>query len=129
MKRKFRLTIVALALLTIGFASGQLFQHGKSGYHYEVSETKNYESPMGLIRWSYVFEFVGMPFIDTGTTILEIDGKTIYKAKRPFQESTPFAKNVKATQDHITWDDGEYLFDLTLRRMKTDKTKPPLTAP
>ncbi len=59
-----------------------------------------------------------MPFLDSGTSILEFDGRTIYKAKRAFQESSPYARNITAAQDGIAWDDGEYHFDLTIKRMK-----------
>jgi hypothetical protein len=60
-----------------------------------------------------------MPFLDSGTTILEVDGRTIYKAERGFQEGSPFARNIFTAQDSISWDDGEYQFDLTIKRMKT----------
>lgn len=120
MNRKFTLTLIGLASLAIGFASGRFVQHGRSGYHYEVRDTKNYDSPMGPVRWSRVTESVGMPFLDTGTTILEFEGRTIYKARRGFQESTPYARNIHASQDRISWDDGDFHFDLNLRRMKID---------
>jgi hypothetical protein len=129
MKRKFTPVIVGLVLLAIGFASGFLVSYINSGYHYEVIDTKNYKSPMGSIQWSSVTESVGWSFLDPGTTILEIEGRTIYKAKRYFQENVPVAKNVSTSNDHITWDDGEYLFDLTLRRMNTDESEQPLSAP
>ena len=119
MKCPLIFAFVALALLATGFVSGRFFQHAQSGYHYEVRDTKEYASPVGLVRWSYVTEYVGISFLDPGTTILEIDGRTIYKAKRAFQETTPFARNVNVSQNKISWDDGEFSFDLTLHRMKT----------
>lgn len=97
MKRKIILAVIAIALLATGFGVGCYVQHSRSGYHYEVIENKNFDSPVGPIRWSYVTESVGMPFLDSGTTILEFDGKIIYKAKRSFQESSPYARNIKAT--------------------------------
>ena len=121
MKRKIILAVIGLALLAAAFFAGRFVQHGNSGYHYEVRDTKDYDSPVGPIRWSYVTESVGIPFLDPGTTILEVDGRTIYKAKRGFQESSPYARNISATQDGIAWDDGDYRFDLTIHRMKTGK--------
>ena len=119
MKRKIILAVIGLALLAAAFFAGRFVQHSNSGYHYEVRDTKDYDSPAGPIRWSYVIESVGIPFLDPGTTILEVDGRTIYKAKRAFQESSPYARNISATQDGIAWDDGEFRYDLKIHRMKT----------
>ena len=118
MKRKITLAIIGLALLAVGFVGGRFVQHSQSGYHYEVRDTKDYDSPVGPIRWSYVTESVGMPFLDSGTTILELDGRMIYKAKRSFQESSPYARNIRATQEGVAWDDGDFLFDLAMHKMK-----------
>jgi hypothetical protein len=118
MKRKIILTLIGLALLSAGFGVGRFVQHSKSGYHHEVRDSKYYESPVGPIRWSYVTESVGKPFLDPGTTILEVDGRTIYKSKRAFQESGPYARNIAATPDGIAWEDGDFRFDLKIDRMK-----------
>ena len=119
MKRKITIAAISLALLAIGFGSGLLVQHMRTGYHYEVRDTKEYSSSVGPVRWSHVTESVGMPFLDSGTTILEVDGRTIYKAERAFQESSPYARNITTAQDRIAWDDGDFHFDLTIKRMKT----------
>jgi hypothetical protein len=119
MKPKITLAIIGLALLAVGFVSGRLVQHNKSGYHYEVKDTKAYDTSVGPVRWSYVTESVGMPFLDTGTTVLELDGRTIYKAKRSFQESSPYARDISVTPNGIAWDDGDFRFDLTIHRTKT----------
>lgn len=119
MKRKIILAAIGLALFAIGLAAGRFIQHNKSGYHFEVRDTKDYDSPVGPIRWSHVTESVGTPFLDPGTTILEIDDRIIYKAKRAFQESSPYARNISATPDGIAWDDGDFRFDLKIHRMKT----------
>lgn len=124
MKRKFVYILVGLVLLAIGFASGCFIQQSRSGYHYDVRDTKDYDSPMGLVRWSYVTESIGTAFLDPGTTTLEIDGRTIYKAKRGFQESAPYARNITTSKDRIQWEDGDFRFDLTLQRMKTDEQNP-----
>ena len=118
MKRKITMATIVLALLVIGFAIGLFVQHNRCGYHYEVRDTKEFSSPVGPVRWSYVSESVGMPFLDSGTTIIEVDGRTIYKAERAFQESSPYARNIIAAQDGIAWDDGDYQYNLTMKRMK-----------
>lgn len=125
MKRKSAYTLVGLALLSIGFASGRFVEQCHSGYHYDIRDTKDFDSPMGLVRWSYVTESIGTPFLDPGTTTLEIDGRTIYKAKRDFQESAPYAKNITTSKDRISWDDGDFHFDLTLQRLKAADQNPP----
>ena len=131
MKRKITLAVIGLASMAVGFLAGRLVQHNKSGYHFEVRDTKNYDTSVGPIRWSYVTESIGMPFLDTGTTVLELEGRTIYKAKRAFQESSPYAKNISTNQNGIAWDDGDFQFHLTIHRLKTgehgggdDRNKP-----
>jgi hypothetical protein len=124
MKRKILLAAIGLSISVASFVAGRAFQHNKSGYHYEVKETKDFSSPVGPVRWSYVSESVGMPFLDPGTTIIEVDGRMIYKAKRAFQQSSPYARNISATQDGIAWDDGEYQFDLRLQKMKSVESSP-----
>ncbi len=119
MKRKITLAIIGLALLAVGFLAGRFVQHSKSGYRCDVLAIKEYDTSVGPVRWSHVTESVGMPFLDTGTTVLEYDGRTIYKAKRSFQESSPYANNISPTPDGIGWDDGDYRFELSIHRMKT----------
>lgn len=113
------MVIVSLTLLMLGFMGGLIFQHYRTGYHYKVKETKEYHSPNGPVQWSYVTESVGSPFLDPGTTILEVDGRTIYKAERVFQESSPYARNIIIDEDEIKWDDGDYQYNLTIKKEKT----------
>lgn len=116
MRRKLTLTAIGLALVAFGFGSGVIIQHTRSGFHYEVRDTEEYSSPVGPVRWSYVTESVGISLLDPGTTILEFDDRTIYKAKRGFQESSPYARNVIPTENGIAWEDGDYHFNLTITR-------------
>jgi hypothetical protein len=118
MKRKIILAVFGLVLSVAGFGVGRLVQHSQSGFHYKVRDTKDYDTSVGPIRWSYVTESVGIPLLDPGTTILEFDHRTIYKAKRAFQESSPYARNISATQDGIAWEDGDFRFDLRIERLK-----------
>ncbi len=113
--------VFGLALLGVGFVAGRFIERIGSGYHYEVRETKVYDSSLGEVRWSYVSESVGMLLIDTGTTIIEFDGRTIYKARRAWQESAPYARNIATTQGHISWEDGDYRYDLAVQKITPDQ--------
>lgn len=116
MKRVFIQLALGALLLIVGFVGGRLFQHFKSGYHYAVRAEKEYESPLGLVKWSYVTESIGLPFLDPGTTIIKLEDRTIYKAQRGFQESVPYAQNITATENTIAWDDGEFEFHLVIEK-------------
>ncbi|MCB1078991.1 MAG: hypothetical protein KDM64_14310 [Verrucomicrobiae bacterium] len=95
-----------------------MIHHFLFGYRYQVRESKDYETPFGPVRWSYVTESVGLPILDPGTTVIELDGRTIFKAKRGFQEASPFAKNLTINGDQIFWEDGDYAFTLSLRKLE-----------
>jgi hypothetical protein len=125
MKKPVALTLVCVALVTTGFVAGRVFQHLRSGYHYEVRKENIYSWKTGEIRWRYVTESIGLPLLDPGTTILEFDGRTIYKAKRGFQESVPFADNVKTGDNVVEWDDGKYRFRLNVEPLPA---QPPFPA-
>jgi hypothetical protein len=114
MKRFLIYSTVGVALVLAGFFAGRLYQHLKSGYHFEIRDEKTYQSSLGKIEWSYVTESVGMPFLDSGTTIINFQGRTIFKAQRIFQESYPYAENIQVTNGSIVWDDGELKYHLTV---------------
>ena len=117
--------VPGVLILIVGFLAGRLFQHSKSGYHFEIRDEKKFESPLGTFRWRYITESVGTELIDPGTTVLEFEDKTIYKAKRYWQEGVPFAGNIKAKGNSVDWNDGEYRFHLTIE--KEDQTADPAT--
>ena len=121
MKHKLISAVVGTALLAIGFACGRSFQDARSGYHYEILATKEFPSSFGPVRWIHAAESVGLKLFDPGTTSLEFEGRTIYKAKRYPQENAPVAKDVTIYPDRIVWNDGELNFDLKLSRMASDK--------
>jgi hypothetical protein len=126
MKRPLTLLLICSLLLILGFVAGRVFQKLKHGYFYEVREQRTYPWKMGELRWQNVTESVGLPFLDPGTTILEFNERTIYNAKRGFQENVPFADNVKTSDNMIEWDDGEYRFRLNVEPMPP---KPPSPQP
>jgi len=109
---------VGAALLVIGFITGRFFQHERTGFHFKVLAVKEYGASIDPIRWRYVSETVGMPFLDPGTTIIEYRHRTIFKAARIFQGSVPFADHIKTSGNQIDWDDGELSFHLTVEEMK-----------
>ena len=118
MKRLIIRLAVGTVLLVIGFVGGRLFQHARTGFHFKVLAEKQYGSDKDPVRWRCVSESVGMPFLDPGTTIVEYRGRTIYKAQRIFQESVPVAANIKASDNQVDWDDGEFQFHLTVQALK-----------
>ncbi len=112
---------ICIFILIVGFFAGRFAQHNKTGYHFSVRESKEYPFSFGAIRWSYVTESVGVPFLDPGTTILEFDHRVIYKAQRSFQEDFPFAKNISTEGGSVVWNDGQYKFQLTVSKSENQK--------
>jgi hypothetical protein len=117
-----RLGVGAVAIVA-GFIGGCLFQHATAGYHFKVLSEKIYPSPMGAVHWSLVTESLGMPFLDTGTSIIKWNNRTIFKAQRDFQESTPVAGNIKTSDSTVEWDDGEFHYHLSVDKMPTSASK------
>lgn len=121
MKRLSIRPAVGMILLFSAFVAGALFQYARSGFHFKVLAEKQYGASADPVRWRCVSESVGMPFLDTGTTIVEYRGRTIYKAQRIFQENFPVAQNIKVSDKQIDWDDGELRFHLTVEQIKQDE--------
>ena len=78
---------------------------------------------MGSVHWSLITESIGTPFLDPGTTLIKWNGRTIYKAQRDFQESTPVATNLKTSDSAIEWDDGEYHYKLAITETPASQPK------
>lgn len=117
---------IVIVLLTIGFFAGRGFQHLKTGFHFEVREEKSYPFGAGQIRWRYVTEHVGLPFMDTGKTLIEYcePGKpetTLYKSEAGFQGDGPFAANITTDGNTLRWDDGEFRYKLEMESMPPKK--------
>lgn len=105
-------------LLLAAFVCGAFFQYARSGYRFRVLAEKEFSSGVGPVRWVAAMESVGMPFLETETTIIEVDGRVVCKAKRDFQEKGPYAEVVSVTNNVIVWKDGFSRFEL---RMSEDK--------
>jgi hypothetical protein len=110
MQRRLLMAVFGIVLLGAGFVGGRLYQHVKTGYHFVVRSEREFESPIGTVEWSLVTETVGMPVHDPGATMIKWRERTLYKAKRDFQEKAPLAGG----NDFIDWDDGEYHYHLTI---------------
>ncbi len=93
------------------------------GYYYTVRDEKTYPFKYGELEFRHVSESVGLPFLDPGTTILEFDHRSIYKAQRGFQELSPFAREIKINDNIIQWEDGDYDFVLTINRITDNNGK------
>lgn len=113
---------IVLFILGVGFFAGRIDQQVSRGYHFKIRKEMNYDSALGGIRWRYITESFGMPFLDPGTTMIEFDHRILYKSKRGFQESVPFAQNIQTSGNAIQWEDGEYRFNLTLEKMERART-------
>lgn len=117
---------IVFVLLSAGFFAGRGLQHLKTGYHFEVRDEQLYPFGTGTIRWRYVTETIGAPFLDPGTTYIEYihdqgGTTTIYKAQRVPREPRPFAENIKTSGNTITWDDREFRYKLEIEAMPPEK--------
>ncbi len=107
------------AALAVGLKIGEFLQHQKSGYFYEIRNEKDYSTAIGRIVLRNVTESVGMPLLDPGTSTIVFEEPsglelTVYKARRIFQESYPYVDSIDVRSDRIRWDDGCYVYTLTI---------------
>lgn len=119
MRRAIISTLVLVVTFIAGLKVGGFLQHQKTGYFYEIRSVKTHPSPMGTVQLKYATETIGMPFLDPGTSFIVLDDPsglelTVYKARRVFQESYPYPKDVLVNENRIQWDDGCYTYDLRL---------------
>jgi len=110
----------SVGLLAIGFMAGSFYQDAKVGYHFKVIAEKEYPSAIGIVRWIHASESVGADVLAPDTTMIVCGDRTIYKAKREFQESSPFAADLKVSGNVIEWDDGISKFELTVSDKKSN---------
>ena len=136
MKPRLIIWILGISIaLIVSFLAGRALERIKSGYFYEVRNTEIVDSSFGPITLKYVTESIGIPILDPGTTVLTINdevGKNpivIYKAKRIFQESTPFARNVAAEENEIRWEDGLNRYRLRIERLPKERLSKPEAEP
>jgi hypothetical protein len=116
--KKWEKAVSLLAFLLMGFFCGSFSQQARSGHRFRVLAEKEYSSAVGTVRWVAARESVGMPVLETETTMIEVDGRVVYKAKRDFQEKGPYAEVVSVTNNVIVWRDGISRYEL---RVSEDK--------
>ncbi len=117
MNSKLKHFVVGGLLVLGGFIFGRVYQHQKTGYHLQVLAQKEFPSDIGQVHWRCYVESIGFSFLDPEITSLEIMGRTIYKARRAFQEKTPSAANVRISGNQIDWDDGELAYHLVITNL------------
>jgi hypothetical protein len=122
MKKFLLATTISIVIAIAAFLAGRWFERTAQGYHYQVLEEKEIPGAAFPVRWKVVDERVGFVPVNMGTTLIEADGRIIYKAQRVFQEAYPHAKNVTANQGTIEWDDGEYSFSLKMQKLPAPTT-------
>ncbi|MCX6997820.1 MAG: hypothetical protein NTV49_12225 [Kiritimatiellaeota bacterium] len=120
MKRKIIIGLLFVLVFALGIYVGKFAQHAKTGYHYQLLKADSFPFLDGEVALSYAFESIGMPFLMTETSMLTVKTKpgltpiTIYKARRIFQESSPYIEDVKTATNQITWRDGISTYALTV---------------
>jgi hypothetical protein len=117
MKNRGIVVLIGLALSSIAFMVGRWSERMQHGYAYKVNREKVVEFQVAPIYVRQVMEHVGISPMETETSVIEVDERTVYKAKRIFQENAPYVENVKVNNGLIEWDDGEYEFSLKMQKV------------
>lgn len=116
--KSFLIWFSASCLLSlITFFCGRGYQSMKNGYKLEVLKEERVESSLGIIKRQQVMESIGMGFLDTDTSIIQLDDVTLYKARRDFQEGSPVARDLKVEGNTLSWQDGYQRYHLTIERV------------
>ena len=100
----------------------------KNGHYYELREAKEYKLLDGVMKWRYMTDTHGIPYMDPGSTelIYESNGGekiTLYKSYRGYQESIPWAQNIESDGGLLSWDDGLRKYELKITSIKTSHNK------
>jgi hypothetical protein len=124
-------TAVLIGVFVVGLAAGRSYQHMKSGYWFRAIDEREIPFAPGVpLRLQRAFKTIGLPFLETESSILILDddhcGKvTLYEAKRGFQESYPFVKDVAVEGNEITWQDGRFSYQLKIDLLASNSATPP----
>jgi hypothetical protein len=119
MKQTLVWTLVIVLAVCAAFWFGRRFERFKAGHFYEIRSEKTVPFGDKELHIQYVTESIGTPFLDPGTSVLTIREVgsvpiTIYKAKRGFQESSPYVSDASIKDNAISWDDGLYQYELKI---------------
>jgi len=120
--------LIALGAGILGLIGGAILHSVFAGHHFTVLDEKIYPTAIGELRCRAVSDTYGWSFLDPADTQLELNGRTLYRAKRYFQETWPVAQDVKVAGNTITWSDGEYAYSLQIspspeQRQNVDEKK------
>lgn len=127
--KSFLIWLSASFLLSlITFFCGRGYQSMKSGYKLEVLKEERVESTLGTLKRLQVMETIGLGFLDTDTSIIQLNDITLYKARRDFQEGSPVARDLKAEGNTLSWQDGYQRYHLTVESVPRDTGKKSATA-
>ena len=122
--KSFLIWFSASCLLSlITFFCGRGYQSLKSGYKLEVLTEELIETSLGTVKRQQVMETIGLGFLDTDTSIIQLDDVTLYKARRGFQEDSPVARELKVEGKTLSWQDGYQRYHLTIEPAHNDTAK------
>lgn len=103
------------------FALGWVACSFKSGYRLNIEDTEEFVFSSGTFYRHQFRESAGIPIMHPGSSMIEFDGRLIYRADRGFQEPVPHVMNIKELENGIYWSDGEYNFDLIISPIINNK--------
>jgi hypothetical protein len=75
---------------------------------------------LGTIRLSHVTDTRGLPFLDSGDSVINFHDESgldvkLYQSKRAFQEQSPWVDDVNVEGDDLKWSDGLYRYTLQIK--------------
>lgn len=115
--------ILGLGLTVGSFFIGRLYQDLRNGYELKEVSRKSHSFQFGQLYHIEAFEIIGFGFMTPQSSILEFDGRTIFKAAPFFQESFPIFADLKVDGNILNWTDGEYDYQLNIQKKKKEPNK------
>jgi hypothetical protein len=127
MKQKKILIFAGIVVaVTLAFLGGRGFERTQSAYRLDVIESKTYPFDHGELNLIHAFESVGLSFMNTGSSIIELSNRTLgkitlYKAHRSFQEISPSVRNIVVESNKLFWDDNWFKYSLTITPLEGEQ--------
>ncbi len=118
--------IIISGIVIVGsFFAGRFYQNIRNGYDLKEVSRKNHEFKLGQLSETEAFETIGFGFMTPQSTILEFEGRTLFKAAPFFQESVPVFSKFEIKDNELKWTDGEFDYQLVIEQKKPlNKTTP-----
>jgi len=114
MKTSAKFVSMSAVTLICGFFAGRFYQHSTAGYNFALKSESEHEFDLGTVSLQTVSESVGTSLLSTDTTRISFANRLLYEAKRDFQESAPIARNLEVNGNQVSWQDGDYRYDLAI---------------